>query len=420
MRIAMGASEKPGRSRRPGGVAALLAGAILAGGAWACSGDGGAAGWGGSVETRPDGAVVVRSPESPAWEEGRGWRLVEDLRIGSRDGAGPDAFSSMMSLSLAVADDGSIFVLDGQAGEVRVFGPAGDHVRTFGRAGAGPGEFRAPTLAGWGAEGHLWVVDPGNARYSVFTADGDYVTSHRREISYSMAPWPGAVDGAGRILDVGIDRAVGEPALVRVDPRTAAADTFPLPRYDGGRFVQLNEAGLPMRAVSIPFAGRLVWKIDPRGYVWSSITDEYRVARAGLGGDTLLIVERAARPLRVTAEERADAVERLAEFVASGVPVDPSRIPTTKPPLHDFTVDDQGYLWVLPAMEDVADGAELGYHVFDPEGRFLGRVPTPTPVAFWPARSVVVRGDHLYGFTFDEYEVPYLVRLRIEGRDGDA
>jgi sugar lactone lactonase YvrE len=194
---------------------------------------------------------------------------------------------------------------------------------------------------------------------------------------------------------------------------TAAADTFALPSYDGGWFHLLNRAGLPMRSVSIPFAGQLLWRLDPRGYVWSAVTDRYVIAQQNLDGDTLLIVEREQRPIRVSAEERAAALDGLQDFIAAGGRVEPARIPSTKPALHGFTVDDRGYLWVVPQRE--AGGGRRPYDVFDPSGRYLGEVTGSTGVMVWPA-APVFRDDYVYGFTVDDLQVPYLVRLRIEGR----
>jgi hypothetical protein len=221
-----------------------------------------------------------------------------------------------------------------------------------------------------------------------------------------MYPWPGIADQAGRIVDLGV--APVPPyaqVLVRANLATAAADTFPLPSYDGGSFQLLNPAGRPIRSLSIPFAGRLVWRLDPRGYVWSAITDEYRIVQQRLPGDTVLIIELARAPAPVSAEERATALEGLADFEVAGGRVDRSQIPSTKPQFHDFMVDDRGYLWVATAG---------GLDVFGPDGRYLG-VVTGSNLIMWPARPVF-RGAYVYGFTLDELHVAYLVRLRVEGR----
>lgn len=360
-----------------------------------------------SVDTLAGGAVRVRNPDVGVWGENEGWRLVEELRIGAVEGAGPEVFGDVQSLSFTVDDDGRIYVLDAQASEVRVFDSSGAHVRSFGRRGAGPGELRRGVIAGWGPEGALWVTDQANARYSAFTPAGELVATHRRTSRFSMRPWPGTIDTAGRILDVAV-RGRDERVIIRVEPGTGATDTFPLPHYDQPSFDILNAAGRPMRSAGVPYAGRLLWKLDSTGHLWSAVTDRYRIVRQTLAGDTVRIIELEREPQTVTAEDRDRALEDLADFVEAGGRVDASRIPSTKPLLHDFLLDDRGGVWVVPvpSQRGMLD-------VFDPEGRYLGKVATPVPLVTWTA-APLFRGDHVYGFTLDDLSVPYLVRLRIE------
>lgn len=359
-----------------------------------------------TVDTLESGAILVQNPDAGAWSEGEAWRLVEELRIGAVDGAGPDVFGDVHSLSFTVDEGGRLYVVDGHADEVRVFDSSGRHLRSFGGTGAGPGELRSPYLAGWGPMGNLWIADAENARYSVFTPEGELLATDRRESTFDMRPWPGTIDTAGRILDVGV-RGRSERVILRVDPRSGAADTFPMPEYEGGLFTFRNAAGLPVRSIGIPYAGRLVWKLDGRGYVWSTITDEYRIVKQDLDGDTLRIIELDRPPVPVTREERDRVIEREEEHAEGVVRLDPSLVPSTKPYLLDFMVDDRGGVWVVPLP------GRLPYDVFDREGRYLGKVAKPVDLVTWTARPVF-RGDHVYGFVLDEMMVPYLVRLRIE------
>ena len=84
-----------------------------------------------------------------------------------------------------------VYVLEASAMEVRVFDPSGRHVGSFGRRGSGPGEFKQPIALTWGPADQLWVVDPGNARYSVFDTSGAFVRSYFRHNSSVQMPWPG-------------------------------------------------------------------------------------------------------------------------------------------------------------------------------------------------------------------------------------
>lgn len=90
------------------------------------------------------GIQIVESV-APAW--GKDGRRIDPsplLRIGRQDGTEAYQFGSVRHAQLLA--DGGVAVAAGLAKEIRIFDGAGEHVRTSGRAGDGPGEFQ--TLAG--------------------------------------------------------------------------------------------------------------------------------------------------------------------------------------------------------------------------------------------------------------------------------
>lgn len=123
-----------------------LPGIVLAA---ACGG--GPADEGPELATRVDtvGSVVRVSNTGDAPE----WELVPVVSIGPRsalESNTPEAFGSVYGIAFGAGGD--IFVADGLNREVRVFGPAGQHLRTFGRQGEGPGESATSIpLLGWEA-----------------------------------------------------------------------------------------------------------------------------------------------------------------------------------------------------------------------------------------------------------------------------
>lgn len=393
--------------------ATVILGVLLTAG---CADESGREGWGGSVSFLDNGAELIQNPAEGIWSAEETWRLTEDLRIGSVDGTGPDVFSELSSLSLAVGEDGRMFVLDGRASEVRVFDSSGAHVQNFGGPGEGPGEFANATIAGWGPDGLLWFADQRGNRYSAFSSDGEFVGSYPRTSSYGMYPWPGVMDSSGRVMDVGIrPTGSGEPVLVRVSPMDGVADTVLLPYARGERFEVLNERGMPSMSAAVPFAGQWVWRFDRNGYIWSAITDRYQIVQLGVEGDTVRIIERAAEARPVTAEERSAALENLTFFVEAGGTIDASRVPSTKPYLNGFIADDRGNLWVSVQ----SDGESSSFDIFDPGGRYLGAVTVPFQLYLAPT-SPVFKDGLVHGFTRDDLGVPYLVRLRIETSGQDA
>lgn len=385
----------------------------------ACGGDAHrpAGEWTGTVDTLANGTVVVRNSADGVWDEASAWTVEEELRLGTAEGDGPELFGSVYDV--AVDPAGRIYVLDQQAQEIRVFGADGTHLRTIGRKGGGPGEFAHAIGMRWDAEGRLWVVDTQNARYSAFDTAGVYQMAVRRESHFTRVPWIGGFDGEGRIWDSAM-RTDAKPderseilVAFRADPEAPAPlDTLWLPTRQGERFMLLNEHGLPRMSAAVPFTTGIVWHFDPaRQHLWSADTDRYRIALQTVRGDTLRVIERAHEPLSVTAEDRRKAIEDLAWFTEQGGKIDASRIPSTKPALGGFFTDDQGYLWVWPSAASEDAGRVLD--VFDPNGRYLGRVRLPFPIGYF--RPLIV-GDRIYAITHDELEVPYVVRARIVGR----
>jgi hypothetical protein len=187
------------------------------------------------MDTLVGGAVSVSNPIDGVWDSRTAWRVVEEVRIGTLEGDGPDMFGSIGSME--VDENGNIYVYERQALELRVFGPNGEHVRTVGREGGGPGEFKQVIGMDWAADGTLWIVDPGNNRISVFDTAGTYVTSHRTIGNYIISPWPGGFDTTGAFYNYGIDTeadAEEQLVMVRYDDNMEPADTFQVPRYDAG------------------------------------------------------------------------------------------------------------------------------------------------------------------------------------------
>jgi len=375
----------------------------------ACGG-GAEEGWRGTMETRADGVVVVRNPEQGAWRKGEEWRVEEDLRIGTAEGEGPALFGEVAAVEADAL--GRLWVLDRQAKELRVFDARGAHVRTLGREGGGPGEFRDPVGLAWAPYGTLWVADPAAGRYTAFDTAGRFVASHARRVAGYSLPWRGGFGADGRLSELAmVIPAQGDPrhALIRFDTSVDPVDTLLLPTHRGEQFELRGADGRTRMAASVPFAPGQVFALDPRGGVWTGVSDRYRLARLRPDGDTARVVEREARPVPVSAAERDEEVVRMKWFTEQGGRVDAGRIPGHKPAFQLVTVDADGGLWVRPALP--AGEAGSAFDVFDAEGRYQGRVRLPVGLDGFP--PPVIRGGALYGVSRDSLDVPHVVRARI-------
>jgi hypothetical protein len=388
----------------------------------ACGGEAGSDGAALAVDTLPNGAVRVRNPATGAWGDGEGWRAVEVAGIGSADAADP-AYVFGEVVDAAPDPLGRVWVLDRQAKELRVFDAAGRHVRTVGREGAGPGEFRNPIGLTWDAQGRVWVVDTSNQRYEVFDTAGRHVRSHRRSVEGWGLPWGGGFDRRGESLyepSYYTDPATRESRHAYIRHRlqgqeVAAVDTFLLPTHESATYEVKFARGSSFRGV--PYTPALVWHFDGEQGLWMGVNDRYRLYRRALAGDTVRVVEREHRPAAVSAEERDSVIASLEEWARPGPdmggrvsgPLDYGLIPAVKPVFRGMVVDDRGYLWVAAT----APGAEPGgqWDVLDPEGRYLGSVRMELEVFPLPR----IRGNTVVGVRRDELDVPRVVVYRLEG-----
>ncbi|HEU4885493.1 MAG TPA: 6-bladed beta-propeller [Longimicrobium sp.] len=393
------------RLNGPSRATALLLGLTLAG----CGRDGGAAD-AVRVDTLAGGTVAVHNSEQGAWTEQTAWRAVEDLRLGRADGSGPDVFAAPVALEADAL--GRLYVLDAQASQLRVFDADGRHVRSVGGQGAGPGEFRQPMGMAMAPDGALWVVDPGNGRFTVFDTAGALRTTVRRASGLAMMPWPGRFDRQGRLWDVsmGPGGMSGPPSLLRVDPASGNVQPVSLPAFSPPQFSATN--GPVSVSAPVPFAPNLVWTLDAEGRVWSGVSDHYRLRLHEPAGDTVRVVERTAPPVEVAASERDSLPAQLKWFTDQGGRIDLSRVPKHKPAFVSILTDDQGWLWVRPALPAAERNA--AFDVFDPEGRYQGRISLP--VVHMDGMPLIIRGDRIYAAVLSDEGVPQVVRFRIQGR----
>ena len=92
-------------------------------------------------------------------------------------GDGRDTFNQPSAV--LVAPSGDIFVGDGHGGNSNArivkFSKDGTFIKTWGKKGAGPGEFETPHHLAMDSRGRLFVADRGNNRIQIFDQDGNFI-----------------------------------------------------------------------------------------------------------------------------------------------------------------------------------------------------------------------------------------------------
>ncbi len=111
--------------------------------------------------------------------------------------------------SIAVGDDGSIFVNDFGNKRIQKFTSTGEYVTDWGKGGKGLGEFSSPS--GIAVDGNfVYVVDRDGNRVQKFSVDGEFVTTWgKRGSSEGQFYFPAAIstnNGIVYVLDAGNNR----------------------------------------------------------------------------------------------------------------------------------------------------------------------------------------------------------------------
>ncbi len=351
------------------------------------------------------------------------WQLVEDLRIGG-DASDMTIFTDIRGV--VAGSQGHIFVLDARPQEIRIFDRTGKFVALAARKGQGPGEI----ANGNGLLLHrdaVWVNDPSNGRWSVYSAaDGKYLRQVTIPVNSYGYIWEAGVDAEGRILDKmsavtdRIDPATKRPAyeqrIRRVRTDGTIADTVPgpscSPRNPPGKTAFTGSTpGGGNTGMTIPFLPRTLVAFDGANGYWCAPSDEYVLVHRSLAtGDTLHTVRKPYTRVPVTKEQRDEAIADARRTLArhKDIDADYSLIPTVQPVFQRLDVDDKRQLW---ARRTTAPGSPAAIDVYDITGKHIAVVTTTIPLRTYV--PVHIQGDFVYGSALDEDDVQYVVRARI-------
>ena len=134
------------------------------------------------------------------------------FRVGQDESDEATWFSTIRGLRRL--SDGAVAVVDRTSAEIRIFDADGRHVRSMGRRGEGPAEFRSAWKL-WALPGDtLWAGDYRPWRYNVFTRDGEWLRA------VQMNPIYGNPSRRGGVLDNGVSINIVERRPVPQDFRT--------------------------------------------------------------------------------------------------------------------------------------------------------------------------------------------------------
>jgi hypothetical protein len=317
------------------------------------------------------------------------------LRLGGKD-APEESFFRVGRTNVAADARGNLYVLDRSLYQVQVFDSTGQHLRSLGSQGNGPGEVQFPFEITVSDAGDLWVMDLGARSLKHWGPEGDLLEPRPVEGVYSGdgVRWT----AEGFLIEMTDD----ESRTLFLNTFAGDADARPIVRMPRAemRFIDL-ECGIQLSGLEPIFSPSLVWTSAGASLVAVRSAD-YAIDFFE-GGTLVRSVRRGGEPRTATAA--------LAEAsLNGGMRI---RIPNGELMCaSDDVVSQQGFAPYLPALAALAiapDGTlwaqryEVGeaprpIDIFDPEGRYVGTLPpgTPFPVGFLPdGRLLISETDEL-------------------------
>ncbi len=350
------------------------------------------------------GIVIAENTGLPSAEDSWVVEAEPFLSIGGVSAAPPAQFTVVTQA--ARFGDGRIAVLETETSELRFFDAEGEHLRTAGGRGEGPGEFHyATTFAR--LPGDTLLVEAMD-RYISFASNGDHVGEWRIDSSdlvererVGCGPSALLADGSMLLCEPAqpeADHRWGSRLVAQLLRATPDGTEVPLGFYVGADEGVLFSSGTWVASGGSPMIVAILNNPEYSIEVWSP------------QGRLMRIIRRLDGRRAPTDRE----VEAAMEMAMRPPPMGPAParpdIPDLVPAALGLTVGSQGDIWVrrapLRGMQD-----ESVFDAFGREGRFRGEVRFDG--YFW---LYEVGDDYLLGVRLDEMGVPHIQLHRLVRR----
>ncbi|MCP4544968.1 MAG: 6-bladed beta-propeller [bacterium] len=321
-------------------------------------------------------------------------------RIGGATDNDDEFFGFIGALDFDAA--GNIYLLDIQLHQIKVFSPDGEYLRTIGREGEGPGEFRRPTGLYVRLDGTVGVLQRAPGRLVQLDPQGKPLPD------FPLPPPEGEMHvlvsgrGDGEDLVLVLGNTIFEPGKVTSERTLVRVDS-------ASRITAEYTTGIRIRDMETRLVDETMWgngfesnfQVGPDGRVYAGETwGDYRISTWAASGGDKRVIARALEPRKRT-EEELEEVRELMQVFINHFPGAKPIISDYSPLIFSFLVRDNGSVWVVNDYDilDIPDDVMGVYDLFDDQGHYRRQVtlkgethPLNDTYVFHGDRLYVLRG----------------------------
>ncbi|MGH7448069.1 MAG: hypothetical protein ACRELT_10945, partial [Longimicrobiales bacterium] len=371
------------------------------------------------VTVRDSAGIAIVENVYPDSAAVKWWSLEQSPLLDIGGAQAEEAYSVyQVGGALRLSDD-RIVVTNGGAADVRYYSADGEHVRTSGRRGDGPGEFQRPQQVLALPVDSVLVVDGGRA--TVLNPEGSYA---RDFTSGGTGPRTGVVGRLrdGRLvathaaftpgeIEAGFQRST--IVFVTLTPAGEVQDTIvTVPGAE--RTVHMEGSGGQVRSIMIialPYVKNTVYAVA--GDVLAVATQESPEIRVYGADGTPRRIIRTGTPMPAVTDAHLEAwfqrqresmlPERREQAVTRPDWPDAGQV---VPPFAAVEIDDAGNFWVADYDDRIRPHGAWSVH--DPDGRLLARIRMPARF-----RPMHIGADFVLGVERDDLDVEHVRMYRV-------
>lgn len=336
--------------------------------------------WKGTIEEE-DGIEVINNPEKPIHKK-EVFSLEEELYIRQPEGINKYIFSEISSM--AVDDNGTIYILDRKEANVKIFDKEGNFIKTIGKKGQGPGEMTYPYQIFITSRGEIMVDDSPSYSLLFFSKEGEFLKSISTKKTVLLEP---IIDSTLSFIGLRWERNIKDPFLEVNKFDSNLNFRFKIGLCDAPNYSSFN-----------PFWIKLQFAITKNDQIIFGCPRDYTIQIFSPDGKLLRKIKKKYEQMKIESDEIEEETRKA----------DP-RLKLVFPKYYSayghLTVDEEGRI-IVQTWERKSKGNGYFYDVFDLGGKYVAKIHLKVKPIIW-------KNNKLYTIESDEEGYQEVKRYKV-------